>query len=184
MSKRTPGLPRRENEFWATPIEAVRPLVPHLPVAGCTWVEPCAGAGDLVRALSSLWPTGEVSGAYDIAPGDDAVQAGNALDLTCRPGLFITNPPWPRPGQRGEPVISLARHLGSLAPTWLLLPWDFAANHYFSTLAPICHAILPIGRVSWMGNSQPGKDNAAWYLFSGSVISAGPRLLPRGGVAK
>ena len=69
MSKRTPGLPRRPNEFWATPRAAVAPLVPH----------------------------------------------------------------------------------------------------------------LPTGRVSWMGNGEAGKDNAAWYLFHSAIPGAGPRVLARGG---
>lgn len=181
MSKRTPGLPRRPNEFWATPRAAVAPLVPHLPTHECTWIEPCAGAGDIVRHLKDLWLHGRCIVACDIAPRVDSVLQYDALNLCYRPGLYITNPPWPRQGQRGEPVIGMAMHLSSLAPTWLLLPWDFAANAYFAEVAPICRAILPIGRVSWMGNGAPGKDNAAWYLFHSAIPGAGPRVLARGG---
>lgn len=181
MSKRTPGFPRRPNEFWATPRAAVAPLVPHLPTGGCTWIEPCAGDGDLARHLVDLWPAGGFTGAYDIAPRAEGVMQADAMEMKARPGLYITNPPWPRQGQRGEPVIGMAKHLAALAPTWLLLPWDFAANAYFAAVASICHAILPIGRVSWMGNGEAGKDNAAWYLFHSAIPGAGPRVLARGG---
>lgn len=180
MSKRTAGLPRSPNEFWATPRAAVAPLVPHLPANGCTWIEPCAGAGDLARHLADLWPVGSWEAAYDIAPRHGSVMKGDALKMKDRPGLYITNPPWPRQGQRGEPVIGIAKHLSALAPTWLLLPWDFAANAYFAALAPICHMILPIGRVSWMGNGSGGMENSAWYLFHAAMASPGARLIARG----
>lgn len=169
MSKRTPGLPKRPNGFWPTPREAVAPLVPYLPARG--WYgEPCAGDGALIRALDDLWPAGRLAWVSDIRPQEPIMAAClDALEIDAsdarQVGLWITNPPWPEGGKRGDPALSIIAHLITIAPCWALLPWDFAANAYFNRLAAACTDIVPIGRVSWMGNGQPGKDNAAWYRF-------------------
>lgn len=164
MSKRTPGMPRRPRGFWETPIEAVHPLLGYLPPAAL-WIEPCAGAGALVRHLAQLWPGGRLAGAYDLEPQAPGIVQADALTLDQRPDLFITNPPWPVGGMRGDPALGIITRLCGLAPAWMLLPWDFAANVYFAELSPACVQIVPIGRVSWLGNGQGGMDNAAWYLF-------------------
>lgn len=176
MSKRTPGLPQRPRGFWATPYEAVVPLVPHLPPEAY-WMEPCAGAGHLIRHLGALWPAGRMVGAFDLVPQAEGIAEADALHLEHRPDLYITNPPWPVGGKRGDPALSIIVHLMHLAPCWMLLPWDFGANGYFREVRDACVRVLPIGRVSWLGNGQGGMDNAAWYLFdarhqSGPVIEA------------
>lgn len=174
MSKRTPGLPQRPRGFWPTPRDAARPLIPYLPVAA-SYIEPCAGAGDLVRHLADLWPGGRCVFASDMEPQAGGIARADALDIVSRPDLFITNPPWPVGGKRGDPALSIIVHLMGLAPSWMLLPWDFAANVYFGEVRNACVSVVPIGRVSWMGNGTPGKDNAAWYLFD-ACHSAGPIL--------
>lgn len=167
MSKRSPGHEQRPHGFWPTPRAAVAPLVPYLPQRA-TYGEPCAGDLSLVRALDTLWPTGRCIIASDIisrVPGVDQVDALTLEADDDSPALWITNPPWPKGGKRGDPALSIIRHLSSIAPTWCLLPWDFAANDYFRHVAASCAEIVPIGRVSWLGNGIPGKDNCAWYLF-------------------
>lgn len=177
MSKRTPGLPRRPREFWPTPYDAVRPLIGYLP-AEADWIEPCAGAGDLIRHLRLLWPGGNLVHACDLMPRAEGVVRGNALRLEARPGLYITNPPWPVTGAKGDPALGIIRHLAALAPTWALLPWDFMANAYFAEVARACVMVVPIGRVSWLNNGQGGKDNACWAKFD--AAHDGPtRLLAR-----
>ena len=158
MTKRASGkFKRRPRDSYATPYEAVVPLLAHLPYD--TWFdEPCCGKGDLVMHLltGGHW----VRWAHDIDDGYDA------LDLVdCKGDMFITNPPWPHPGKGGEPTLSIALHLSSIAPTWLLLSSDFAHNVYFAKLAERCVKIVSVGRVSWMGNGVKGFDNAAWYMF-------------------
>lgn len=168
MSKRTPGLPQRPRGFWPTPLEAVAPLVPLLPLRA-RYGEPCAGDGALIGHLSQLWPGGACTLASDIEPQGAGIRALDVADITPELAvdvdLFISNPPWPKTGQRGDPAISIIRHLAEIAPVWMLLPWDFAANDYFRSVRPMCSEILPIGRVSWLGNGTPGKDNCAWFAF-------------------
>lgn len=167
MSKRTPGLPQRPRGFWPTPHEAVAPLVPYLPPRA-RYGEPCAGDGSLIEHLEGLWPGGHCYWASDIEPQSPGIHTLDALKLdgAVRPELWITNPPWPKLGKKGDPAMSIILHLTSIAPVWALLSWDFAANDYFSRAIDQCAEIVPIGRVSWMGNGKRGKDNCAWFNFS------------------
>lgn len=168
MSKRTPGLPQRPRGFWPTPLEAVAPLVPYLPRAAC-YGEPCAGDGALTAHLATLWPGGQLVWSSDIEPQAPGIEQWAVeeitFDLSDPVQMWITNPPWPKIGQRGDPAISIIRHLAQIAPVWALLPWDFMANDYFGRVSAMCSEIVPIGRVSWMGNGTPGKDNCAWVAF-------------------
>lgn len=178
MSKRTPGLPQRPRGFWPTPFAPVKPLIRYLPPEA-NWIEPCAGAGDLIRHLAHLWPGGRLCGAYDLVPHADGIVEADALSLDLRPDLYITNPPWPRIGQRGDPALAIIKHLMRLAPSWMLLPWDFAANDYFREVRDHCVEIVPIGRVKWVpGSGMAGKDNCAWYQFD-LAHSAGPLVHAR-----
>lgn len=161
MAKRS-NFVRRARDFYPTPEAAVLPLFPHISKR-TTFMEPCAGDGQLVDILSAH----ELLMAYDIEPKRDDILCRDALEYVPRilPCFFITNPPWPSPGSQGEPVISMAVHLSDMAPTWFLLSADFAHNKYFSKVADRCRKIVSVGRVSWMENGTGGKDNAAWYLF-------------------
>lgn len=158
MTKRASGkFERRKQDSYATPYEAVVPLLPHL-LEPTEFDEPCCGNGDLAGHLER-WGH-QCSARSDIETGTDALTLKD-----CGGDMFITNPPWPHPGKGGEPTLSIALHLSSIAPTWLLLSSDFAHNVYFAKLADRCVKIVSIGRVSWMGNNVKGFDNAAWYLF-------------------
>lgn len=168
MSKRAPGLPQRPRGFWPTPMEATAPLIPFLPPRA-RYGEPCAGDGRLIGNLSKLWPGGQCAWASDCQPEGPGIEAMDALHIgpeaADQVGLWITNPPWPQGGKKGDPALSIIRHLAGIAPTWVLLPWDFAANEYFGAVSRMCSDVVPIGRVSWLGNGTPGKDNAAWFRF-------------------
>lgn len=170
MGKRSPGLPQRPRGYWPTPREAVVPLIPYLP-ARARYGEPCAGNGALIGHLRELWPGGQNVWASDIHPDAGGIETIDALQIYRRPDqiwhvdLWITNPPWPKTGQRGDPALSIILNLTTVAPGWFLLPFAFAANSYFSRVIDRCSDIVPIGRVSWVGNGQPGKDDSAWFRF-------------------
>ncbi len=163
MGKRT-SFPRRERDFYSTPESAVLPLVPHLTV-GQTFEEPCAGNGRLMNALICH---GLVCiGASDIEPEGPGIEAKDLFARKeTRADLFITNTPWPHPGGKGDPAVSMGLHLSGIAPTWMLLPADFMHNVYFSRVAERCAKIVAVGRVSWMDNGVSGFDNCAWYFFT------------------
>lgn len=171
MGKRSPGLPQRPRGYWPTPREAVVPLVPYLPPSA-TYGEPCAGNGALIGHLHGLWPGGHNNWASDIHPDADGIAAVDAMDIVCGPDeislvdLWITNPPWPKIGRKGDPALTIIKHLTTIAPGWYLLPFGFAANAYFSQVIDLCSDIVPIGRVEWVpGSGVKGKDDAAWFRF-------------------
>jgi hypothetical protein len=164
MSKRSNKFERNPRGHYPTPVSAVLPLLRHLP-DGVHFDEPCAGTGDLARHLEASGHS--LARASDIHPMADGITECDALDLDrCNGDMFITNPPWPEPNRRGDPTLAILKHLSALAPTWLLLPADFAHNVYFSEVADRCQKIVSVGRVKWIpGTKHSGKDNAAWYQF-------------------
>ena len=163
MGKRS-NFERHPRGLYPIPKSALRPLLPHLPTT-VRFDEPCAGEGALVRHLEAEGHS--LGAASDIQPMAAGIVTSDACNIEqCTSEMFITNPPWPEPSRRGDPTLSILMHLSSLAPTWLLLPADFAHNVYFHKVASRCRKIVSVGRVKWIpGTKGPGKDNAAWYLF-------------------
>ncbi len=173
MGKRSDTFKRSPRGFYPTPASALRPLLRHLTQA-IQFDEPCAGDGALVRHLEAAGHS--LASASDIHPMAMDIVKCDAINLErCVGDVFITNPPWPEQNRRGEPVLSILMHLSSLAPTWLLLPADFAHNVYFGKVENRCRNIVSVGRVKWIsGSKHSGKDNSAWYLFDGAHM--GPTI--------
>lgn len=164
MSKRASQFKRRPRDFYPTPFSAVRPLLHYLSNS-VIFDEPCAGDGALAEHLEAAGHS--LARASDIHPMADGITECDALDLDrCNGDMFITNPPWPEPNRRGDPTLAILKHLSALAPTWLLLPADFAHNVYSGEVGDRCQKIVSVGRVKWIpGTKHCGKDNAVWYLF-------------------
>lgn len=167
MSKRTPG--RLSNAVW-TPPEAVAPLLAHLRPR-TRFIEPCAGAGDLVRALAQAGHVCE--GATDISPPRGApagIRHGfDARTFSYRswcapyppPDCFITNPPWER--ALLHPIIA---NLSAQLPAWLLFQSDWKHTEQAAPFLPLLRCEMGIGRVKWIPDSPgSGYENASWYLF-------------------
>jgi hypothetical protein len=169
MGKRSDRFERSPRGLYPTPGSAVRPLLPHLP-DGVRFDEPCAGDGALVTHLEAAEHF--LTLASDILPMAGGITKRDALDVVqCLGDMFITNPPWPETNRRGDPTLPILMHLSSLAPTWLLLPADFAHNRYFSEVEERCQKIVSVGRVKWIPDTKySGKDNAAWYLFDATHV--------------
>tara|TARA_Y100000389_G_C17466490_1_gene526149 strand:- start:2909 stop:3436 length:528 start_codon:yes stop_codon:yes gene_type:complete len=161
MGKRS-DYERVERDFYPTPIEAVIPLMTHLPKE-FTFSEPCAGDGRLVDHIETLGGDGVTcTHKSDIEPNGESITQMNVFDYKVRnEKLVITNPPWDR--KLLHPIID---HFSRQAPTWLL----FDANWMFTKQAkdylPWCKKIVTIGRVKWIeGSKGAGKDDSCWYLF-------------------
>lgn len=160
MGKRS-DFKRRPQDAYDTPPQAVAPLIPHLPDR-CTFVEPCAGAGDLMRALERAGM--RCAGAIDIYPRSDGIRqkcALSARSLLCDGNYIITNPPWTRPI-----LHQMIEHFSALRPTWLLFDADWMHTRQSAPHMKLCRKIVSVGRVKWIKDSpHTGKDNAAWHLF-------------------
>ena len=182
MGKRS-SFERREADFYPTPFPAVLPLIPFLRRDSVkTFVEPCAGAGDLVRHLESFGLRCVYAG--DIRTGQDALE----LDHYGACNSIITNPPWSR-----DVMHRLIMHFQDIAPAWLLLDADWKQTRQAAPYLPHCSDIVAIGRVKWIeGSKHTGKDNACWYKFdirhkSGPVFHGrnhGEVIPPRTGVCE
>ena len=160
MGKRS-TFERLPRDFYPTPFEAVRPLLPHLP-PHTKFVEPCAGDGALIDAL-----VGEChvcTYAFDIEPqrsdihvGDARIESSAGFGADC----FITNPPWDRLVL--HPVIA---NLSERLPTWLLFDADWLHTKQSIPYLPRLRQVVSVGRVKWIPDSKmTGKDNCCWYLF-------------------
>ena len=165
MGKRS-DFERIERDYYPTPKAAVLPLLPHLQ-GNEIFVEPCGGAGHLIRHLEE---EGLVCGAaFDLKPQISTVLPGDALQLSQRDcgeaDLIITNPPWDR-----DTLHEMIETFRTLLPTWLLFDSDWMHTKQASPYLIYCAKIVSVGRVKWFPETNMvGKDNCAWYLFTDEV---------------
>ncbi len=166
---------RRPMDAYATPYEAVPPLLPFL-APGTRYCEPCGGDGSLIRHLAQH---GMICiGASDIDPRDPNVTLADALCLCAEvfagADAIITNPPWTR--YLLHPLIS---HLMRIAPTWLLFDASWPHTRQAAAYLRYCSHIVSVGRVKWIPDSPySGKDDAAWYRFDERHVD-GPHFYGR-----
>lgn len=167
MGKRS-SFARVARDYYPTPAEAVRPLVPHLRGIR-TFAEPCAGDGRLVRHLEGHGL--RCTSALDIEPRAPGVEKWDAMTIPPAAPFWwadaiITNPPWDRAFL--HPFIERFAPAG---PLWLLFDADWIHTRQSAQFLPFLHEIVSIGRVKWIEDSkQTGKDNAAWYRFGPARI--------------
>lgn len=162
MGKRS-DFERIPRDFYPTPIEAVEPLIPHLPLS-FTYDEPCAGAGDLANVIDDLTDSlGTACYLGDIEPRGGGIERFDALKYvaSCSADFIITNPPWDR--KILHPMIF---HFSAMRPTWLLFDADWMHTKQSAAYTGWLRKVVSVGRVKWIpGSKYTGKDNCAWYLF-------------------
>jgi len=161
MGKRS-DFERKPRDFYPTPIEAVIPLVEHLPET-FDFAEPCAGDGTLANHIENLIEGAVCTWASDIEPQNKRVFKNDYSQLTSceleESEYIITNPPWDR--KMLHPMIE---HFIKFKPTWLLFDADWFHTKQSIPYITMCRKIVSVGRIKWFGN-MTGKDNCAWYLF-------------------
>jgi hypothetical protein len=70
----------------------------------------------------------------------------------------------------------LIAHFQRIAPTWLLIDYDWSATKQAAEYLPHCSDIVVLPRLKWFaGSKDTGKDNHAWYRFD-VRHSSGPVL--------
>ena len=80
---------------------------------------------------------------------------------TATADAIITNPPYTR-----ELMHRLIAHFQRIAPTWLLIDYDWSATKQAAPFMPCCSDIVVLARLKWFEDSKDtGKDNHAWYRF-------------------
>ena len=159
MGKRS-DFERQPRDFYPTPMEAVEPLLEHLP-KHFTFAEPCAGNGDLIGHLERH--QGLCMWASDIEPQYKGIPIQDYKDVNenelLESKFVITNPPWNR-----AILHPLIEHFALQRPTWLLFDADWPHTKQSKYYMQFLHKIVSVGRIKWFGDTT-GKDNCAWYLF-------------------
>lgn len=162
MAKRS-NFQRNARDLYRTfDPRAVAPLLPFLR-RGQTFIEPCAGHGDLTAQLVGAGLVCQRS--FDIQPLAEGIEQLDALQLTAEhcagASHIITNPPW-----RRDLLHAMILHFASLRPTWLLFDAGWSHTQQAIPYTPYLRTIVSVGRVRWMpGTKGDGKDDAAWHLF-------------------
>ena len=167
MGKRS-NFARIEKDAYATPKEALIPVLPYLH-RDVLYYEPCCGEGKLVKHLMN-----EGFGFWGYS--DDELDARYTdYDIPPWPKTqFITNPPWSR-----ELLHPIIENLSRQAGTWLLFDADRMHTRQASELIKRCAIIVSVGRVKWIVNSKTtGKDNCCWYFFAPNYFE-GPHFYGR-----
>jgi hypothetical protein len=166
---KTATLPPSVKDLVDTPHEPVDLLVPYL-ARGEPVSEPCAGAYRLAARLEHHGiPVAE---AYDVAPRDLRVEAGNATTRVPK-HVAITNPPYSRAS--ALPILMAACRWPNTS-IWLV-PHDWIANAWCAPFMKHVAAILPVGRVRWIeGTTSKGFENTTWIWITGTPASF---ILPR-----
>jgi hypothetical protein len=157
---------RKPRDYYPTPLEAVVPLISHLPDS-FTFAEPCAGDGRLADHLIKL-SNAKASAVLlsDIEPQRSDVEKRDALDIVVprKTDLIITNPPWDR-----KILHPMIEHFSQQKPTWLLFDANWMFTKQATPYLKYCKKIVTIGRVKWIEDSaMSGKDDSCWYLFEKS----------------
>jgi len=162
MGKRS-DFERKPRDFYPTPMEAVKPLLEHLP-KDFTFAEPCAGNGALIEHLETK---GICMWASDIEPQADGIHKNDYSDVgfdeLIESEYVITNPPWDR-----KILHPMIEYFSPKIKTWLLFDADWMHTKQSVPYMAMCIKIVSVGRIKWFGN-MTGKDNCAWYLFDKKV---------------
>ena len=162
MGKRS-DFERKPRDFYPTPMEAVEPLLEHLP-QDFSFAEPCAGNGALLKHLETK---GICMWASDIEPQAEGIHKYDYSDVgfneLVESEYVITNPPWDR-----KILHPMIEYFAPRIRTWLLFDADWMHTKQSVPYMKMCSKIVSVGRVNWFGN-MTGKDNCAWYLFDRKV---------------
>lgn len=183
-----------KNGFFATPIQAVWPLIPFLvdnyEFEWCTFAEPCAGAGDLIKHLAKFGHVCRFS--CDINPKCNQMREIDAIpfferkltewddeyqDVMENCDLIITNPPFS--SHHTKTLHRMIDVFSKAKPTWLLLPLGKAANVNFAPFMAYCHEVVTIGRIKWFeGTKDKESRDFAWFLFDQNREFTGTNFTP------
>ena len=141
-----------------------------------TWIEPCAGGGDIIDWISLLKPRSRCVGAWDIEPLRNDITKQNFLDVDLSGhssfDYAITNPPFS--GKMRETCFGILDKCieHAVIGTWLLLPSDYDCNENFIPYMKHCQKIVAINRIKWFKNSSASESkNCKWYFFTKEITS-------------
>ena len=125
------------------------------------FIEPCAGAGDLIGQLGGIGL--KCTYACDIEPQSDGIEKQDVLFFGFKLppcNQIITNPPY-----EFKALSPMIDKFSEHAPTWLLLPASFAFKSESRRHMARCSHFVNIGRMYWEVNKVRGMEDYAWFRF-------------------
>ena len=152
MSATNRGAIRRESDFYATPLSAFTPLLPHLDKTAHHW-EPACGDGRLVDSMRQR----------DIeCDGTDLNSGHNFLESTRQVPVIITNPPYSLAFEFCVKAVALAPEV------WMLLRLNFLASQkrrtWFIGNEPSALFVLS-HRPCFTDNGKTDATDYAWFYW-------------------
>lgn len=165
MTKRAfQKFPRAADDFYPTPAEAVKPLLPYLMQDRTNaFAEPCYGDGSLTVHLEALSLRCAARGDINGNPKLDARNWRRADYKDAK--IVITNPPW-----EARLMMEIMQHQSASLPSWFLIYSDWLFTKQSHELMQYrCTDVVPIGRLKWIkGSKSVGFDNCCWVrMWSG-----------------
>lgn len=177
MSSTNRGNGRAELDQYPTPHWCVHRLLEVRDLPGGVWFEPCAGAGEIIKAKASYpdsygnagpWIVNEIDPKYEaelkLYAGDSNVRIGDARDFPIRNGLsvIITNPPF----SIAQEILERCLMVESALTIFLQrLNWCAGPRaELFRKLKPSVF-VLP-NRPSFNGKGTDSIEYA-WFVFDG-----------------
>lgn len=166
MAKRS-DFERVERDYYRTfdprAGDALKPFIE----LGQQYIEPFAGAGDLVDQLawancsheSDIEPQPAKNGRYIMKLDAFNLQSGHIL----RNPIMITNCPWDR-----KIFHKAIEHFAPMLPSWFLIDSNWLNTKQSAPyVKKYLTDIVPIGRLKWIeGTTMSGKDDCSWLRFS------------------
>lgn len=156
---------RDPNDFYRSFDKRIHKALSYHIEPEATYVEPCAGFGDLIIGLNELGI--KCVGTFEkISRPNMNWTIKDAMDLTpddvSNADYIITNPPWTR-----SILHPMIEHFANLKPTWLIFEADWAHTiQSIPYMDKYCTDIVSVGRLIWQpGTKTSGTKDCAWYKF-------------------
>lgn len=170
------GFERKPRDFYGT-IDPAAVEVFKKVSHKVSYIEPCAGSGDLIELLNKTDMV--LHKAYDIEPQKPYIEKKDASLLTVKDlyeaDCVVTNPPYD--WKMLKPILD---NLLPKIQTMLLLPADTMHNLRMAPyITKYCYSIESVGRLYWEPNKVKGKDNFVWYNFFPAPRPSTPYFFPR-----
>lgn len=165
MAKRS-NFKKSKRDFYATPPEALLPLLPHLKPK-TRFVEPTAGRAHFILGLEAHGH--KCVEAYDLKPLKNTwkgvIQKRDILEGTWKPrrkhDVIATNPPFTR-----KVMHRMITMFSDISPTWMLLEMDWLATKQSRQFKNRMVKVVVIGRIKWFPKSKStGMENYVFVMF-------------------
>ena len=161
------------DAYYTSDPKAHLALCQHLP-DNFSYIEPCAGSGELIKGIQSLIPGANCVQAIEIDVNsknnvsDTEITIGDSTKVEFKECDFIiTNPPFSKEYKKVCFEIIKKSMFHAKEGAWMLLPLGWVCNKDFQFFMSHCVMVVPIGRVKWFADSPSQESSdSVWMLFT------------------